>query len=167
MALTTDHILELIRKKFGDTSAELSDINSSPPCITVGKEFLLQVCEFLKDNPETSFDMLACITGIDNHPAGNTVEVIYHLNSIPNETQLALRIILDRPALPELPEAGSIASVWTTANWHERETYDLVGIRFRNHPDLRRILLPADWSGHPLRKDYKTDEYYHNVKIDY
>lgn len=167
MELTADNILDVIRKNFGDSSAEISDINSSPPCLTIKKELLLQVCKFLKENPETSFDMLSCITGIDNHPHANSLEVIYNLNSIPHETQLTLRIILDRPSLPELPETDSVSSVWSTASWHERETYDLIGIYFCNHPDLRRILLPSDWKGHPLRKDYKTDDYFHNVKIDY
>ena len=165
MALNADNILDLIRKNFGDSSVEFSDINSTPPCITIKKELLLQICEFLKDN--CSFDMLSCITGIDNYPENNSMEVIYNLNSIPEEMQIALRIIFDRPELPDLPEAESVSSVWSTANWHERETYDLMGIYFRNHPDLRRILLPADWKDHPLRKDYKTGDYYHNVKIDY
>ena len=167
MELNADHILEAIRKNFGDSSAQFSDINSSPPCIDVQPEMLLQVCRFLKENKDILFDMLSCITGIDNHPESNTMEVIYHLNSIPNELQLALKIRLGRPPLPGLPETDSVTSVWSTANWLEREVYDLTGIFFRNHPDLRRILLPADWKGHPLRKDYRTDEYYHHVKIDY
>ena len=167
MTVSAENILDLIRKNFGDSSARFSDIRSSPPCLTVPKELLLPVCRFLKENPDTGFDMLSCVTGIDNYPDSQTLEVMYHLNSIPNEIQLALRIILDRPPLPELPETDSVSSIWKTAVWHEREIYDLIGIKFRNHPDLRRILLPADWQGHPLRKDYKTGDYYHHVKIDY
>jgi NADH-quinone oxidoreductase subunit C len=167
MALSAENILDMIRKNFGDSSAEFSDIVSVPPCLILKKEQLLPVCKFLKENPDTSFDMLSCITGIDNYPEQNSMEVIYHLNSIPHEMQISLRVMLDRPSLPGLPEVDSVTSLWSTANWLERETLDLLGINFKGHPDPRRILLPSDWTGHPLRKDYKTDEYYHNVKIDY
>jgi len=93
--------------------------------------------------------------------------MVYHLASIPYQTQLTLKVSVENDRNPEeLPTFPSITSVYRTADWHEREAYDLVGIFFEGHPDLRRILLPDDWEGYPLRKDYKTAEYYKEIKID-
>lgn len=91
------------------------------------------------------------------------MEVIYHLYSIPHDESLAIKVVLDRQA----PIVESVVDIWATANWLERETYDLLGIRFSNHPDMRRILLPNDWEGHPLRKDYEAQEAYHGLTVKY
>jgi NADH-quinone oxidoreductase subunit C len=91
------------------------------------------------------------------------MEVIYNLYSIPFNVSLALRVTLPR----EKPEVETLCKVWKSANWLERETYDMLGITFLNHPDLRRILMPADWEGFPLRKDYQESERYREVKIKY
>jgi NADH-quinone oxidoreductase subunit C len=140
---------------------EISD--SSPFGVIIKKEDLLSVCQHLYKNPDSYFDMLSCITGVDNGPEAGTMEVIYHLYSIPFQQSLALKVILSR----ENPEVESVVSIWKSANWLEREVYDMFGILFKNHPDLRRILMPADWKGFPLRKDYKHEEYYRGVKIEY
>lgn len=137
--------------------------NSTPFGVILKSEEILNVCEQLYKNPTTYFDMLSCITGIDNGVEAGTMEVIYHLYSIPFNQSLALKVILSR----ENPEVESVNSIWKSANWLEREVYDMFGIAFKNHPDLRRILMPADWKGFPLRKDYKHEEYYRGVKIDY
>jgi NADH-quinone oxidoreductase subunit C len=143
---------------------EITEIpNSTPFGVIIRKEVLLSVCEQLYKNPTTYFDMLSCITGIDNGPEAGTMEVIYHLYSIPFNQSLVLKVILSR----ENPEIESVASIWKTANWLEREVFDMFGIHFNNHPDLRRILMPADWKGFPLRKDYTHEEYYRGVKIEY
>ena len=113
------------------------------------------------------FDLLECITGIDNGSEENTLELVYNLYSIPFDHKLTLKTKLERVKGSNIPEIESISALWKSANWMERETYDLIGIRFTNHPDLRRILLPADWKGHPLRKDYSDEEYYHGIKILY
>jgi NADH-quinone oxidoreductase subunit C len=138
-------------------------LNSSPMCFEVSAASLLSVCTHLHENPETYFDMLSCITGVDNGTESATMEVIYHLYSIPYNVSLALKVIIPR----NNPEIESITSIWKSANWLEREVYDMFGITFKKHPDLRRILLPADWKGYPLRKDYKHEEYYRGVKIEY
>jgi NADH-quinone oxidoreductase subunit C len=91
------------------------------------------------------------------------MEVIYTLYSIPNHITLHLRVILDRSS----PVISSVSSVWRTADWHEREAFDFFGIEFANHPDLRRILLPEDWEGHPLRKDYVEQSKYHGIQVKY
>lgn len=161
MLANKEEILTLIRQI---TSEDIIEIpNSTPFGVIVKKEILLSVCAQLYNNPAAYFDMLSCITGIDNGPEAGTMEVIYHFYSIPFNQSLALKVILSR----ENPEVESIVSIWKTANWLEREVYDMFGIIFNNHPDLRRILMPADWKGYPLRKDYKHEEYYRGVKIEY
>lgn len=156
-----EELLALIRQI---TSEEMIEIpNSTPLGIIVKKEALLSVCQQLHKNSSSYFDMLSCITGVDNGLEAGTMEVIYHLYSIPYSLALALKVSLPR----ENPDVDSIVSVWKSANWLEREVYDMFGIVFKNHPDLRRILMPADWKGFPLRKDYKHEEYYRGVKIEY
>lgn len=145
------------------TSEPVADLNATPKAIKIAAEDLLSVCDALHKSESTYFDMLSCVTAIDNGPDAATMEVVYNLYSIPFDHHLALRVTLQR----EDPNVASVSSIWKTANWHEREAYDMFGIIFNNHPDLRRILMPADWEGFPLRKDYKHQEYYRNIKLDY
>jgi len=129
--------------------------------------YIAEVCLELRNNPKTYFDFLSSVTGVDYGVELSRFGVIYHLASIPYQTQLTLKISKENNRdLNELPIFPSITSVYRTADWHEREAYDLAGIFFEGHPDLRRILLPDDWEGFPLRKDYKTAEYYKGIKID-
>ncbi len=130
---------------------------------------IAEVCLFLRDDDRLFFDFLACITAIDNgsgldSPINNTMEVIYSLTSIPYNHNLNLRVMLPRnaPGQP-LPAVPTVSHIWRTADWHEREAFDLLGIHFTNHPDMRRILLPEDWPGHPLRRDYQEPERYHGI----
>jgi NADH-quinone oxidoreductase subunit C len=109
---------------------------------------IVSVCGFLKY--DQGFVRLSSVTGVDRYPAEPRFEVVYHLHSIDRNERLRLKCRL--PGADPLIE--SVTSVWRSANWYERETFDLFGIRFINHPDLRRIMLPEDWEGHPLRKDY-------------
>jgi NADH-quinone oxidoreductase subunit C len=131
--------------------------------LTLPAEQILPVCEFLWKNPATYFDSLSCLTAIDQGPEAGKMEVIYTLYSIPNHLTLHLRVILDRST----PTISSVSSIWRTADWHEREAFDLLGIQFSGHPDLRRILLPEDWEGHPLRKDYVEQSKYHGIQVKY
>jgi NADH-quinone oxidoreductase subunit C len=119
--------------------------------------------EVLYTDPTTYFDMLSCVTGLDNGAEAATMEVAYNLYSIPFNHHLMIKVVLPR----DKPEIESVSSIWKTANWHEREIFDMYGIHFKNHPDLRRILMPADWEGHPLKKDYKQQEYYRDIKVEY
>jgi NADH-quinone oxidoreductase subunit C len=135
--------------------------NSVP--VTFATTMLPEVCRSLHTNPETYFDQLSCITGIDNGPEAKTMEVIYHLYSIPYNFSLALKVVLPR----EHPVVPTLCSVWKSANWLERETYDMYGIIFEGHPDLRRILMPADWEGYPLRKDYSEQDKYREIQVKY
>ena len=109
---------------------------------------IVDVCRFLKEQQQ--FIRLSTVTAVDRYPAEPRFEVIYHLHSL--ERNQRLRVKCRLPG--ENPEIESVTGVWRAANWYERETFDLFGVSFRNHPDLRRIMLPDDWEGHPLRKDY-------------
>jgi NADH-quinone oxidoreductase subunit C len=119
-------------------------VQTNKPLAIIRKEDLLKVAEKVK---EMGFDNLSVITGVD---CVDRFEVIYNLFSYKKKQNLALKVVLDRAS----PEVDSVISIWKVADWLERETYDLVGIKFNGHPDLKRILLPEGWMGHPLRKDY-------------
>jgi NADH-quinone oxidoreductase subunit C len=109
---------------------------------------IVSVCGFLKY--DQSFVRFSTVTGVDRYPAEPRFEVVYHLHAPGRNERVRLKCRLPG----ENPEIDSVVPVWRAADWFERETFDLFGIRFRHHPDLRRIMLPDDWEGHPLRKDY-------------
>jgi NADH-quinone oxidoreductase subunit C len=116
--------------------------------LEIAPDAIVSVCRFLKN--DLCFLRLSTVTGVDWYPSEPRFEVVYHLHSPERNERLRLKC-----RLPEAsPAIDSVTSVWRGANWYERETFDLFGIHFRNHPDLRRIMLPDDWEGHPLRKDY-------------
>ncbi len=157
------HLIELLQKQIGsDINLEVAE-NSYPEALMVPAEYIKAICQLLHKNEQCYYDMLSCLTGLDNGLEANTLEVVYNLYSIPYDRSLMLKVVLDR----ENPEIDSVVDIWRTAEWHEREAFDLIGVKFLGHPDLRRILLPADWEGHPLRKDYQHQEYYRGIKVEY
>lgn len=158
-----EEIVDHIKSSLGDDLIVGIDENCTPKAILVSPMGLLELMEFLHTDEQCYFDSLSCITGLDNGAEKASMEVIYNLYSIPYNHHLTIKVSLDRAN----PAVDSVASIWKAADWHEREAYDLLGIHFNNHPDLRRILLPADWEGHPLRKDYKHQEYYRGIKVEY
>lgn len=131
--------------------------------LTVPAEELVSICDLLWRDPQTYFDSLSCVTAIDLGPEVGQMEVIYTLYSIPFHVTLHLKVLIDR----DKPEVPSLCGIWKTADWHEREAFDLLGVQFVGHPNLTRILLPADWQGHPLRKDYVEQDRYHGIKVKY
>ncbi len=139
------------------------DLNATPKALKIDSTYIYQVCELLQGSDKTYFDSLSCLTGIDRGKDEGLMEVIYHLYSIPFDIHIALVVEINR----ENPHVPSVSGIWRGANWHEREAFDLLGIEFDNHPDLRRILLPEDWEGFPLRKDYQEQEKYHDIKVKY
>lgn len=163
-----DEIYDLLLDNFGKDVILDSNASVIQPYIQIDATKITSVCQFLHDHEQTYFDFLSCLTALDNGQTAGTMEVLYHLYSIPYEHSLVLKVILERPKDDTiLPKVNSVSAVWQTANWHEREAYDLLGIEFVNHPDLRRILLPKDWEGFPLRKDYIHQERYHGIKVKY
>ncbi len=138
-------IVNALRERFETPSNQFQD----EICVMVKPAQILEVCRFLRD--EMGFDMLEDETAVDYWPkASPRFHVIYQVYSYQHNTRLCLRVPLNSNA-PSLP---SLVSVYPNANWHEREIWDFFGIHFENHPDLRRILMPHDWEGYPLRKDY-------------
>jgi NADH-quinone oxidoreductase subunit C len=109
---------------------------------------LHQLALELKNNPDLAFDYLFCVTGVDY---GKQLGVVYHLTSTLNKHSLVIKVKTDNR---ENPAFDTVCDIWRTSEFHEREVYDLLGIRFNNHPDMRRIFLEESWKGHPLRKDY-------------
>ncbi len=168
--------LESLKERFGDriTGANLENLD---PWVEVAPEAIVEVCRHLKADPDSQFDMLNCITAVDYcQPEGAKakrvsfephIEVVYHISSTVKKHTLVVKVMLPRwkdDIEGQLPELDSVAGVWRTADWHEREVFDLSGIWFRSHPDLKRILLPEDWEGHPLRKDYELPLDYHGIR---
>jgi NADH-quinone oxidoreductase subunit C len=121
--------------------------------VVVSREHLRPLAEFLRSDAEFAFTYLSDVTGVDRFPIEPRFELNYHLLSLKRREIIRLRVRLpgDNPVIE------SVVPVWPTANWHEREIFDLFGIRFEGHPDLRRMLLPDDWEGYPLRKDYPVE----------
>ena len=127
------------------------------PTLWIDAARILEVCRFLKEQQQ--FIRLSAITAVDWHPADPRFEVVYLLHSLERKQRLRLKCWLADPE----PAIDSVAGIWRTANWYEREVFDMFGVTFRNHPDLTRILMPTDWEGHPLRKDYPV----HGHKYSY
>ena len=159
--MTTEELFLFIKNNCQQEVVLLAE--TTPPTFLIDAADLVPLCAVLHGNESTYFDMLSCIIGVDNGPIENTMEVIYHLYTIPFNVFIGLKVKLSRqdPVIP------SVTSIWKAADWYEREVFDLFGIAFTDHPDLRRILLPADWEGHPLRKDYKHQDYYRDIKVEY
>ena len=162
-ALTFEAFQNIIKLQFGESVITGVNTHLLQPSLTIQTDKIADVCKYLHQHPECYFDFLTCVTGLDNGPETATVEVIYHLYSIPFEHRLTLKVVADRNE----PKVPSVTPIWGTANWYEREAYDMVGIIFEGHPDLRRILLPGDWDGFPLRKDYEEQETYHGIKVKF
>lgn len=160
-------IKSILIEKFGEGVIVGEEATGLQPALLIDPDRIAEVCLELRDNPKTYFDFLSCLSGVDYGVEANRFGVVYHLASIPYQTQLTLKVSKENNRdLEELPSFPTISSVYRAADWHEREAFDMEGIFFEGHPDLRRILLPDDWEGYPLRKDYKTAEYYKGIKID-
>lgn len=123
--------------------------------ILVPREHIRIVAEFLCRDSETNFSFLSDVSGVDRFPMEPRFEVNYHLVSMQRRERLRLKVRVGSSN----PVVETVVPVWPTANWHEREVYDLFGVRFEGHPDMRRILMPENWEGHPLRKDYPVEGY--------
>jgi NADH-quinone oxidoreductase subunit C len=151
-----------LQAQFGEAWGNVSEANGQA-WLQVHPGQLLQVCEFLRNSPELYFDFLQSLSAVDLGAQSEELQAVYHFESITKGLQCVVKVNVPK----EKPQISSISQLWRSADWHEREAYDLMGIVFEGHPDLRRILLPEDWEGHPLRKDYVNPEYYHDVQTAY
>jgi NADH-quinone oxidoreductase subunit C len=178
-----EEIFEILKSQFDDAIIGIDKETPTEPIISVDPLQIHKVGVFLRDNEELNFDCLMCLSGVDDANGtktkdengvdfiqGGTLSVYYHLHSITQKHKITLKSSTQR----ENPNIESVENVWKTANWHEREAFDLLGIVFINHPDLTRILMPYDWneqtekiSWHPLRKDYQNPEFYQGMKVPY
>ena len=152
-----EEIHQRLAAKFGERIGALSPANKDP-FLPIKAEDVVEVCKFAKQDPELAFDCLMNLSSVD-WPKKNQIEVVYHLWSYGKRHALILKVALDRAQ----PKIASLEPVWKSADWLEREQFDLMGIQFEGHPDLRRIMLPDDWVGHPLRKDYAEQPQWHNI----
>jgi NADH-quinone oxidoreductase subunit C len=144
--------LDAIRERFGTAVGDVTTFRGETS-LAVDGDSIVSLCKFLRDEEGFAFDFLSDLCGVDRFPASPRFLVVYHLFSLRHGHRLRVKVSLGG----EDPVIDSVVSVWETADWHERECFDLFGIRFRNHPDLRRILLPEDFEGHPLRKDFPLE----------
>ena len=142
-------LVEKIKEKFPQAIEETAFFRDEHT-ITLKREHLLEIAQFLKEEPEYSFNFLSDLCGVDYNGKEPRFEVVYHLYSITHAHRLRIKVSLTESD-PTIP---SVVSLWKTADWHERECYDLLGITFSGHPDLRRILTPDGFKEYPLRKDF-------------
>ncbi len=164
--MTFLQILDILQNKLEIKGLSGEDKGELQPQIVAEPSALLPVCQALLSHPDLYFDFLSSVTAVDNSPSANTFDILYHLYSIPYNHHIVLKVVIPRGPESELTSIESVCSIWQGANWQEREIYDMFGILFNNHPDLRRVLLPEDWIGFPLRKDYQTQEFYHGIKVE-
>ncbi len=168
-------IFHKLSERFAEKIVRLETQNVDP-WIEVESTSIALVGFFLRDEADLLFRMLNCITAVDYPPSKipdetndwGRLELIYHLTSLDYGSRLVLKVVLPRwkDNVPgRLPEVPTVSPVWPTATWHEREIFDLMGVYFVGHPDLRRILCPEDWEGHPLRKDYEMPREYHGIPL--
>jgi NADH-quinone oxidoreductase subunit C len=159
--MTIQEISDKIKQRFPDAILEVKIDGQIDPSVKVSAKNILDICLCLRHEPDLQFDYLNCLSGVDY--GKGILGVVYNISSLQLKHKITLKteVPLEEPVIP------SVESIWRTANWHEREAYDLFGIRFIGNSDLRRILLPNDWEGFPLRKDYKVPEFYQGMKVPY
>jgi NADH-quinone oxidoreductase subunit C len=155
--MTTQELHQRLREKFGDDIGPLGEPKVDAFCVVPATR-IVEVCRFAKEDPVLGLDFLEDLTAVD-WPKRSVIEVVYHLFSYRHRHGIVLKVEADRAA----PRVPSVEGVWKAANWFEREVYDLFGVEFGGHPDLRRIMLPDDWVGHPLRKDYQEAGGYQDI----
>ena len=142
-------VLEKLKERFGNVILESNEFRGELT-VVVSTNDIVEVCRFLKSDPGLQYNLLADLCGIDMYTPVKRFGVIYNLYSLPNKHRIRLKTFTEE----ENPKVPTVTGVWATANWHERETYDMFGILFDGHPDLRRMYMPEEFEHHPLRKDF-------------
>ncbi len=155
--MKSSQILDIIEKKFGDKILESSE-GPFDSFVVVEPSILKELSFFLRDDERMQFDFLRTLTAVDKI---DWVESIFVLLSYTHKHTIMVKVELDK----KKPVVDTVSDVWKAANWYEREMFDLFGINYTNHPDLRRLMMPDDWVGHPLRKDYKRPKKYQDIEL--
>lgn len=168
---------QILLEQFGESAIVAVHTDATDPWVEVAADSIVAVGEFVRDDERLQFDHLNDLCGVDYFEPDPKkaakfehephLEIVYQLCSTRLKHRARLKVRLPRwkdDEAGKLPEVPSVASVWSIADWHEREAYDLMGIQFQGHPNLKRILCPEDWAGHPLRKDYEFPLEYHGVR---
>ena len=163
--METQAILEKIKRIIGEADLQWVDDQPGDSYLIVSKEKLLRLAIYLKGDPYLAFDTLACLSGVHHMGEQDEMEVVYHLYSLRYRHRLIVKVKLDRPQFfPHFYlRVDSVSGIWPAAGWMERETYDMFGIHFVGNKDFRRLLLPHDWEGHPLQKDYQEAAAYRDI----
>ncbi|MDI6766989.1 MAG: NADH-quinone oxidoreductase subunit C [Bacteroidota bacterium] len=144
-----EKLLNKLNTHFKDSIESVNEFRNELT-VFIKKNDIVKVCQFLRDDDELRFDSLRDVCGADQNKTGDRYEVIYNLYSLKNKFRLRLKVRIEE----ENPHVPSVTSVWPTADFEERETYDMFGIIFEGHPDLRRVYMPEEFEYHPLRKDF-------------
>ena len=153
----------VIHEKFGDALSAFDGNETMPFFEVLDASLWVDIALYMRDHPKLKFNYMACLTGLD-YPLEEKLGIVCNFESIgffPHMLAVKVKCAREGGSIP------SVACVWHTANWQEREAYDMYGMLFTGHPDMRRILCPDDWEGFPLRKDYKVQETYHGIKVPY
>ena len=158
--MQVQEIFEKLKKEYGEAIISLHNEPPSEPFIQVAPEKIFDICLYLRDGNGLMFDYLSCLSGMDY---GDNLGVVYHLYSVSLKHRISLKVSVPK----DEPNVPTVERVWRTADWHEREAYDMFGVNFKGHHNLIRILCPYDWDGYPLRKDYVNPEVYHDMKVPY
>ncbi len=158
--MQAQEIFDILKEEFSDAVIELTDELPSEPFITVDGSKIEDIALFLRDKDTLNFDYLVDLCGMDY---GENFGVVYHLYSMNHKHRIVIKALVPK----DNPNVPTVENVWRTADWHEREAWDMFGIKFDGHHNMIRILTPYDWDGHPLRKDYKTPDEYHGMKVPY
>ena len=154
--MTQEEIHARLKERFGEAVQEWRPPEAGDAFMAVAAESLHEACRFLRDEPDLQFDFLRAISAVDR---GDQFVSVYHLYSYAHGHGVVLHVYLGHDG----PRVSSVADLWRAAEWHEREAFDMMGIVYEGHPDPHRILLPDDWEGHPLRKDYVAPREYHGL----
>lgn len=158
--MQAQEIFDKLKEEFADSIKDIVIQDKTDTFINIEPVKLFDICLYLRDHEDLLFDYLMCLSGVD---AGNDLIAVYHLYSTIHKHIIVLKVTVPK----ENPLIPSVERVWRSADWHEREAYDMFGIIFEGHHNLIRILCPYDWEGFPLRKDYKHPEEYHGIKVPY
>jgi NADH-quinone oxidoreductase subunit C len=163
--METSEILARLRKSLGETDLVWVDDQPGDAYLLVPREKLRRLAIMLKGDRHLAFDTLMCLSGVHHTEEQDEMAVVYHLYSLRHRHRLTFKVKMDRP--PYFPhfylKVATVSDIWPAAGWMEREVYDMFGIHFAGHQDFRRLLLPPDWRGHPLQKDYREPDAYHGI----